>query len=274
MSQEPPISRYRTSAGVEGQFEPGSRKAVLRNKRGIRSKRAMDRAEFEALLAAQEAYLSIITVRTVFTTELICRMHRDWLGGIYEWAGRYRGVEMSKGGFFWPPARLVAQNMEGIERETLRKLTPCRPAAMPQVAAAMAQVQADLLMVHPFREGNGRLALGVRSDGHAGWPAGAGLCSGWSGSGHPQASVSARRHFGLPKRLCAFGGPLGRGPGAGLGAGRSVMNRLAHEPASALEDAGLQRAAVQHSAPGGCGSEIAVGLQKRRHSDGDYTRQR
>jgi len=155
------ISRYRTSQGIEGEFEPGSRGRVLRNKLGIRSKRQMDQAEGLALLKAQERYLHLVTSETTFTADVICRMHRDWLGRIYEWAGRYKSVELSKGSFRWPPARLVAQNMEAVERETLHRLTPCRGGTVAAVARAMAEVQAELLMVHPYREGNGRLARWV-----------------------------------------------------------------------------------------------------------------
>lgn len=30
---------------------------------------------------------------------LLRQMHRDWLGDIYEWAGKYRTVELEKEGF-------------------------------------------------------------------------------------------------------------------------------------------------------------------------------
>ena len=67
-------------------------------------------------------------------------------------------VELSKGGFCWPPAHLVASNMERFEAGLLREHTPCRPAELLQVAQRMAEVHAELLLIHPFREGNGRLA--------------------------------------------------------------------------------------------------------------------
>jgi cell filamentation protein len=158
-SRQPhPIGRYATATGIEAEYEPGSRRRVLRNLPGIRSPRQMDQAEYTALVAAQQAYLGKITADTAFSVDLICRMHQDWLSSLYAWAGRFRTVELSKAGFQWPPAHLVAANMQTIERETLRHLTPCRPAPHDAVALALAQVQADLLFVHPFREGNGRLA--------------------------------------------------------------------------------------------------------------------
>src|SRR6185295_5646207 len=67
-------------------------------------------------------------------------------------------VEMEKEGFRWPPARLVWQNMENFEQEFLKRYTPCRPADLPIVSHQVAVVHAELLLVHPFRDGNGRLA--------------------------------------------------------------------------------------------------------------------
>ncbi|NOU36852.1 MAG: cell filamentation protein Fic [Kiritimatiellaceae bacterium] len=150
-------SRY-WSTGIEGEWQPSSGKRVLRNLKGITRKTEMDRAEADALLAVQERYLGIITAETSFTAGLICQMHKDWLGGIYEWAGRYRTVEMQKGSFRWPPAIRVSQNMAVLEKDFLKKRTPCRAGTLEKVSVAVAVIHAELLLVHPFREGNGRLA--------------------------------------------------------------------------------------------------------------------
>jgi cell filamentation protein len=48
--------------------------------------------------------------------------------------------------------------MERFEAGLLREHTPCRPAELPEVARRLAEVHAELLFIHPFREGNGRLA--------------------------------------------------------------------------------------------------------------------
>lgn len=158
MAKEPPINRYRTSAGIQAEYEPGSRRRVLRNLLGVTSKPELDQIEYERLLAMKEKYLATLGPDTPMDVKLIRQMHRDWLAGVYAWAGEYRTVEMSNGRFHWPPARLVAQNMATVEQETLSRLTPCRSEDIAKVAMAAAQVQAEVLLVHPFREGNGRLA--------------------------------------------------------------------------------------------------------------------
>ena len=158
MSGRDRISRYTTAKGDQGQYQPGSRGRVLANLPGISIKTEMDRAEYEALLLAQERHLRIITAQTRFTTELICRMHRDWLGRLYGWAGQFRNVDLSKAGFHWPPATRVAENMSRFENGLLAKNTPCRRGTVGEVARGIAEVHAELLLIHPFRDGNGRLA--------------------------------------------------------------------------------------------------------------------
>lgn len=118
----------------------------------------MDQAEYQALLRVQESYLKKIDADTQFTATLICRMHRDWLERIYPWAGHHRTVELQKGAFRWPPAVRIAENMTRFERDLLARQTPCRPGPLPEVARRIAEVHAELLLIHPFREGNGRLA--------------------------------------------------------------------------------------------------------------------
>lgn len=149
--------RYATSPGPEGQFEPGSGGRVLRNRLGIRSKRTMDRVEYEALVRVQADYLERITAQTRFTAAMICRMHRDWLGDIYGWAGEYRSVELAKGNFRWPPAFRVGSNMERFEHQGLHVHTPCRAGPLDNVARRIAEVHGELMLIHPFRDGNGRL---------------------------------------------------------------------------------------------------------------------
>jgi cell filamentation protein len=121
----------------------------------------MDQMEFNALVRTQEKYLGRIDSDTRLTAEILRQMHRHWLGGIYEWAGRYRTVELTKGDFQWPPAFRVPENMDTFEKGVLARRTPCRPGPPAQIGPCMAEVHAELLLIHPFREGNGRLARWV-----------------------------------------------------------------------------------------------------------------
>jgi len=103
-------------------------------------------------------YEHLIAPTTRITCKLLRRMHRDWLGGIYDWAGEYRSVELAKGDFAWPSSYIVPENMERFEKGLLAKHTPCKPGDLAQVCLSVATVHADFLYIHPFREGNGRMA--------------------------------------------------------------------------------------------------------------------
>lgn len=151
------INRGRYAAtGPEAEFEPGSRGRVLRNRLHITSVRAMELEESEALLAITQRLIDEVTVDQRFTTSDICGMHRKWLGGIYEWAGEYRNVNISKGEFMFAAATQVPRLMQQFERGPLRNYTPCNMTSIEDQAAALAIVHAEFILVHPFREGNGR----------------------------------------------------------------------------------------------------------------------
>jgi hypothetical protein len=94
---------------------------------------------------------SIASLRKIF-----CELHRLWLGPIYAWAGEYRTINIGKGGFQFAHAPLIPRLMRELERGALRRHTPCRYSDEPSVAHALAEVHAELVLVHPFCDGNGR----------------------------------------------------------------------------------------------------------------------
>jgi hypothetical protein len=77
LSVKEKIGRYTTPKGPEAEFQPGSRRRVLRNSLEMTIKSKMDEVEYQALVRTQENYLKKITPKTLFTAVLICRMHRD-----------------------------------------------------------------------------------------------------------------------------------------------------------------------------------------------------
>jgi cell filamentation protein len=150
-------TRYQAT-GVEVEFESGSRNRVLRNLLGIARVRDMNLAESQALEIAQDLALDKFDADHRFTAQDICDLHALWLGPIYSWAGEYRSVDIGKGGFQFAHARLIPNLMAALEQDSLKKHTPCRPTDDTTLVYALAEVHAELILVHPFREGNGRLA--------------------------------------------------------------------------------------------------------------------
>lgn len=150
--------RYDTSALPEAQFEPGSRGRVLKNKLGIKRKKKMDEAESVALAAAIDKLLRMYDADHRFTAEDIKTMHKIWLSEIYEWAGEYRSVNVSKGDFPFAAAKQIPFLMTEFEKVQLCKHTPCNFKSSERVTQALAEVHVELVLIHPFREGNGRVA--------------------------------------------------------------------------------------------------------------------
>ncbi len=150
--------KYDVSGLPEAEFEPGSRKRVLRNLLRIKSKRAMDQKEAQEQLRALNEISKLFGENHRFTAQDVCAIHKIWLGRIYPWAGKYRQVNLNKGGFDFARAMVIPANMQAFEKDILRKYTPCRYKSLDQVVEALAVVHVELVLIHPFREGNGRTA--------------------------------------------------------------------------------------------------------------------
>lgn len=144
--------------GPEAEFQRGSRSRVLRNRLGITSVRELERRESAALLITTQQIIDETRVDQRFTAGEIRRIHRHWLGEIYEWAGEYRGVNIAKGAFMFAAASQIPRLMQGLERGPLRKYTPCNFDTAAAQATALAIVHVELVLIHPFRDGNGRCA--------------------------------------------------------------------------------------------------------------------
>lgn len=189
--------------GVETEFEPGSRGRVLRNALGIIRVRDMQLAESQALWLAQRQAIDTFSEDHRFTAEDIRSLHRMWLGPIYPWAGEYRSVNIGKGGFQFAGAHLIPRLMSKLERGVLARFTPCQE---PEAAEALAAVHAELILIHPFRDGNGRLArlLALLMGLQAGFAAAGFFTAGWT----RQEALHHRHPCRHGARLPAAGGGI------------------------------------------------------------------
>lgn len=150
-------SRY-DATGIESEFEPGSRSRVLRNLCGITGVRAIQFAESHALEAVEEDLLTRFAAGHRFRADDVRLIHRLWLGNICQWAGEYRNVNIAKGGFMFAAAQQVSRLMSEFETRYLQPLTPCAGMDEAALIASLARTHAELVIIHPFREGNGRCA--------------------------------------------------------------------------------------------------------------------
>lgn len=151
-------NRYDVSESIEARFEPGSRKQVLKNLLGIKKKREMDIAEQQEQDRALEDLYREYDRDNRFTADDVRRIHKTWLARIYPWAGEYRNVNLAKDNFTFASAQQIPRLMVEFEKGPLREFTPCQFESMDKVTRAISVVHTELVLIHPFREGNGRVA--------------------------------------------------------------------------------------------------------------------
>lgn len=150
-------NRYQAT-GAEGEFEPGSNEQVLRNLVGITSADDMDELELQLLSDLYDEVLLQNLPDRPLTVADLKRWHRMWLGNVYAWAGQERSVNLGKSGFQFATAVLLPGLLSNFERECLTRWTPCGNLAPDALVNAIAVTHVELIVIHPFREGNGRLS--------------------------------------------------------------------------------------------------------------------
>ena len=130
------------------------RTGVLLNKPGIRDK---------AKLAAFERMVTTITIVELrkrkyqeYSFETVKEIHKNIFEKVYAWAGIPRTVEISKGGTGFCRSMFIesaAQDMfVKLGKKGFLKGLDCEA-----FCAEAARFFCDLNMLHPFREGNGRM---------------------------------------------------------------------------------------------------------------------
>ncbi|ODS22328.1 hypothetical protein AB835_14800 [Candidatus Endobugula sertula] len=149
--------RYDTSSNPEGQYQPGSNNTVLSNKLGVTDTDEMDNLEFDLLRKAQADILDIVQIDQQLSSQDLCGWHQRWLGSVYEWAGGYRSVNMEKDGFIFAASYLIPKLMDDFDKQYLSCYTPCSELSDQALIEALAVCHVEFIIIHPFREGNGRL---------------------------------------------------------------------------------------------------------------------
>ncbi len=136
---------------------PNTQNEILPNLPGLTQLEEILLSEFEGFLQAEIILTEELTVRTKLNLKYILRIHKLALGHLYFFAGKYREVNLSKGGFPFAAARFLPETMNAFQAEILFKL-PNKYDNTDLLISDVAKVHAELLFIHPFREGNGRTA--------------------------------------------------------------------------------------------------------------------
>ena len=149
------MSRYDVS-GSEGEFQPGGEEGVLSNRLGLTLKQDIDDAETELLQELYQRVLASPAASLAFSD--IERWHRQWLGNLYDWAGALRTVNMSKGDFHFAAAGQLPRLIDTFERQYLPRFASLPDVNDREVIRYLAQSHVEFILIHPFREGNGRIS--------------------------------------------------------------------------------------------------------------------
>lgn len=155
MAKQPPRNRYDVTGNVEGQFFDAA-ETVLVNKKGITDLVALQQLEEEGLVAAYDAMFDEVRIDTPMTCELLRHIHQQIFGDLYDWAGRWRTLNISKPGAIWPAAQFLDVSMQGFERDVQQKFPASKLADDAAFCLAVGEIQGEFLAIHPFREGNAR----------------------------------------------------------------------------------------------------------------------
>ena len=104
---------------------------------------------FENLKTFPEYYLPI-------NTQKIKLLHKIIFDDLYDWAGEYRNISISKEGFPFPPPDRIPVEMNKLDNKYFNKIDYHKKASIEELSELLAVLSGDLTIIHPFREGNGR----------------------------------------------------------------------------------------------------------------------
>ena len=128
---------------------------VLRNKLGIRDAEALSSAETGiTLLRIMDLARNPVVGR--FDSEHLREIHRRLFSDIYDWAGEYRTVEISKGVPFCYCAN-IQNSLDRLFSELKVEQYLHTVSDRETMVRRLAYYLVELNVIHPFREGNGRV---------------------------------------------------------------------------------------------------------------------
>jgi len=132
-----------------------SESEILPNLLNLKTTEEINESEFVGFVHAEQKAIDDLSEDTVFDLSYLYSLHKNALGHLYSFAGKLRTVNMSKGNFAFPPASFLPQAMKDFETKFL---SPLKAHSLDEIdlLKKLAHMHAELLFIHPFREGNGR----------------------------------------------------------------------------------------------------------------------
>lgn len=127
---------------------------VLKNKLNIKDNDVLKTAEEEITLIKQMELLKN-PIRGNFTKTHLMNIHKFIFEDIYPFAGKIRREQISKGNTTFYPPNLINRELDKVFSK-IKEYNMLRETDEDKIINNLAYVMAELNIIHPFREGNGR----------------------------------------------------------------------------------------------------------------------
>lgn len=131
---------------------PGT--STLKNRLNIKDPVELQNVERE-LSVRRLTELDKRPLKDELSFDYLRKIHKELFGDLYEWAGQMRTVRISKGFMFAYPEHINEQG-KYIFRQ-LKNDNYLKGLSKEQFSEKLAYYKAELNVLHPFREGNGRI---------------------------------------------------------------------------------------------------------------------
>lgn len=147
-----------TLNSAEVHYQPGSGDKVLVNKLEIIDEQQMDDIESGLMILLYEKLFIDTSPPEMLTFNHIREWHRQWLGNVYEWAGKLRNANIAKDGFQFASADRIPTLITDFEKKFLSRVPVLSSLPQHVLVEYLAESHVEFILIHPFREGNGRLS--------------------------------------------------------------------------------------------------------------------
>lgn len=134
----------------------GDEAEILKNKLSITDQKVLEDTETLLLKDTYVYFFSLLQKgKLKFNARLIFEIHKYFLGTLYAWAGRTRGVEISKDGILFCASSQSKKELKNLDK-IIKKNIPLFGANKKNISEKLAIIHCEFNAIHPFREGNGR----------------------------------------------------------------------------------------------------------------------
>jgi cell filamentation protein len=132
---------------------PGT--SVLINKLGIDNQAQLDAVEAD-LTAIRLVEVAEKPYTGNFDLQHLCHLHQCVFQDLYDWAGKIRTVDISKGNSRFANIQFIESHLNK-ELATVANVASLKSLSPESFIDVLTHLMSEMNAVHPFREGNGRI---------------------------------------------------------------------------------------------------------------------